>query len=57
MKILLVTILTLFALTNSVVDTTTIISIYEVDDYELVDYMQDNNLYVGVYYEDLMLDK
>lgn len=57
MKILLVTILTLFALTNSVVDTTNIISIYEVDGYELIDYTQDNNLYIGVYYEDLMLDK
>lgn len=57
MKILLVTILTLFALTNSAVDITTIIRIYEVDGYELVDYTQDNNLYVGVYYEDLMLDK
>lgn len=57
MKILLVTILTLLALTNSVVDTTTIINIYEVDGYEFIDYMQDNNLHVGVYYEDLMLDK
>lgn len=57
MKILLVTVLTLLALTNSVVDTTTIINIYEVDIYELIDYIQDNNLYVGVYYEDLMLDK
>lgn len=57
MKILLVTILTLLVLTNSVVDTTTIINIYEVDGYELIDYTQDNNLYVGVYYEDLMLDK
>lgn len=57
MKILLVTILTLFALTNSAVDATTIVRIYEVDGYELIDYTQDNNLYVGVYYEDLMLDK
>ena len=57
MKILLVTILTLFALTTSAVDTTTIIRIYEVDGLELIDYTQDNNLYVGVYYEDLMLDK
>lgn len=57
MKILLVTILTLFALTTSTVDTTTIIRIYEVDGYELIDYTQDNNLYIGVYYEDLMLDK
>lgn len=57
MKILLVIVLTLFALTTSAVDTTTIIRIYEVDGYELVDYTQDNNLYVGVYYEDLMLDK
>lgn len=57
MKILLVTILTLFALTTSAVDTTTIVRIYEVDGYELIDYMQDDNLYVGVYYEDLMLDK
>ena len=57
MKTLLVTILTLFMLTNSAVDTTTIIRIYEVDGYELIDYMQDDNLYVGVYYEDLMLDK
>lgn len=57
MKILLVTILTLFALTTSAVDTTTIICTYEVDGLELVDYVQDDNLYVGVYYEDLMLDK
>ena len=41
----------------SVVDTTIIINIYEVDGYEFIDYMQDNNLHVGVYYEDLMLDK
>lgn len=57
MKILLVTILTLLALTNSPVDATTIIRTYEVDGLELVDYVQDNNLYVGVYFEDLMLDK
>lgn len=57
MKTLLITILALFALTNSAVDATTIINIYEVDGYELIDYTQDNNLYVGVYYEDLVLDK
>ena len=37
MKILLVTILTLLALTNSVVDTTIIINIYDVDGYEFID--------------------
>ena len=34
----------------SLVDTTTIINIYEVDGYEFIDYTQDNNLHIGVYY-------
>ena len=53
-KIITITMLLVFAYTNSSFDTsTTIIRTYEQDGYQFVDYERDNNLYTGVYVEDL----
>ena len=52
-KIIAITMLLLFAYVNTSTDTTTIIRIYEKDGLQLVDYEMDNNLYTGVYVEDL----
>lgn len=52
-KIVTITILLLLAYVNTSTDTTTIINIYEKDGLQLIDYERDNNLYKGVYVEDL----
>ena len=53
-KIIAITMLLVFAYANSSFDTnTTIIRTYEQDGYQFVDYEKDNNLYIGVYVEDL----
>lgn len=52
-KIIAITALLMFAYTNSSFDNTTIIRIYEQDGYQFIDYEKDNNLYIGVYVEDL----
>jgi hypothetical protein len=52
-KIIAITMLLVFAYTNSSFDTTTIIKIYEIDNTQYVDYVQDGQEYIGVYIEDL----
>lgn len=52
-KIIAITLLLIFAYVNSSFDNTTIIRIYEIDNVQYVDYEMDNNLYTGVYIEDL----
>ena len=52
-KIVAIAALLVFAYTNSSFDTTTIIKIYEIDNTQYVDYVQDGQEYVKVYIEDL----
>ena len=52
-KIVAITALLVFAYTNSSFDNTTIIKIYEIDNTQYVDYIQDGQEYVKVYTEDL----
>jgi hypothetical protein len=52
-KIIAIAALLVFAYTNSSFDNTTIVKIYEIDNIQYVDYERDNNLYIGVYIEDL----
>ena len=52
-KVIAITLLLVFAYTNSSFDNTTIIKIYEIDSVQYVDYVQDGQEYIGVYVEDL----
>ena len=52
-KIIAITMLLLFGYVNSSFDNTTIIKIYEIDNTQYVDYVQDGQEYVKVYIEDL----
>jgi hypothetical protein len=52
-KIIAITMLLVFAYTNSSFDNTTIVKIYEIDNTQYVDYVQDGQEYIGVYIEDL----
>lgn len=52
-KIALLVLLLLVITIGKVVDTTTIVRIYQVDDLEFIDYIQDGELFKKVYIEDL----
>ena len=52
-KIIAIIALLMFAYINSSFDNTTIIKIYEIDNVQYVDYIQDGQEYIGVYIEDL----
>lgn len=52
-KIALLVLLLLVTTTGKLVDSTTVVRIYQVDDLELIDYIQDDNLYEKVLINDL----
>ena len=55
-KISLLVLFLLVITTGKLVDTTTIVKIYQVDDLEFIDYVQDGELFKKVYIEDLTSD-
>ena len=52
-KVVLLVLFLLVITTGKLVDTTTIVKIYQVDDLEFIDYIQDGEFFKKVYIEDL----